>query len=147
MIQLALALIALQAADTPHAELGEVRMHLFYNGTGRLSHDISPPNYFSGWNTIIGEGSAEEPANDLVIVAEVRADGHHYIERPLRIVARSENGRLLGQRRFNAVLTSPAGRAYNALWLNDVGCAGEIRVTVTYGAQSRSETLTLACGE
>jgi hypothetical protein len=128
------------AAQAPVAsELGDIRMHLFYNGTGQLSEDISPPNEFAGWNTTIR-------ADDLVIVAEVRTTGEQYIERPLRIVARVGR-RILGQRNFRGILTSDAGRAYLPLWLNDVTCAGDVQVTVTYGTQTRTETLTLHCGE
>ncbi|HEX9963625.1 MAG TPA: hypothetical protein VGB04_01425 [Allosphingosinicella sp.] len=46
--------------------------HLFYENTGRLSKDISPPVEFTGWNTVIGEGSAEDAADDLLVTVEVR---------------------------------------------------------------------------
>jgi hypothetical protein len=146
VILAALALAAVPAAP-PIAHLGEIRMHLFYTGTGQVSPDISPPYAFAGWNTAIGGGEAAGPADDLVVVAEVRADGEQYVERPLTIVARGPRGRILGQRRFASLLTSDAGRAYLPLWLNDVTCAGDIRVTVTYGAETRTETLQLHCGE
>jgi len=38
-------------------------------------------------------------------------------------------------------------RANLPLWLNDATCAGDIQVTVTYGAQRRTETIALHCGE
>lgn len=144
---LALLLSQPQPAPVPPSELGEIRMHLFYEATGRLSRDISPPNEFSGWNTIIGEGSAEEYADDLLVVVEIRASGHHFLETPLRIVARGRNNRIIAQRRFASTLTSGAGRAYRPLWLNGVGCEGRIVVTASYGSRSRSETLSLDCGE
>lgn len=145
---MSLAALALAAAQPAAGTLGDIRMHLFYQETGRLSPDISPPASFSGWNTIIGEGDAEEAADDLVVVVEIRADGHHFIDTPLRVVARGgEGNRVLAERRFDDVLTSDAGRAYLPLYLRDVGCAGEIRVTATFGSENRSETLTLDCGE
>lgn len=139
---------AMALAAQPHApsparapsELGDIRMHLFYHATGQLSPDVSPPDGESGWNTTIR-------ADDLVVVAEVRTTGEQFIERPLRIVARGRHNRILGQRLFRAILTSDAGRAYLPLWLNDVTCEGDIHVTVTYGRQSRSETMALHCGE
>ena len=144
-------LLAALAAAVPHpvppSHLGEIRMHLFYSGTGQLSPDVSPPRNFAGWNTIIGEGDSAGPADDMVVVAEVIAEGEQFIERPLRIVARGPRGRVLGQRSFGAVSTSHQGRAYLPLWLNDVTCAGDVRVTVSYGAETRSETLQLHCGE
>ena len=145
---MSLAALALAAAQPAAGTLGDIRMHLFYQETGRLSPDISPPATFTGWNTGIGEGDAEEAADDLVVVVEVRADGHQFIETPLRVVARGgEGNRVLAERRWDSVLTSEAGRAYLPLYLRDVGCAGEIRVTATFGSANRSETLTLDCGE
>jgi hypothetical protein len=146
MIGLTLAALMQGAAAAP-VTLGEIRMHLFYAETGRLSRDISPPNAFSGWNTIIGEGDAEENANDVAIVVELRTTGERNVPMPLTVAARDARGRVLGQRRFTATLTGDNGRVYHLLHLADVGCAGRITVTATYGRQVRRETLNLACGE
>ena len=138
---IAAAALAAQSTPTAPAELGDIRMHLFWRATGQLSVDISQPNDIAGWNTTIH-------ADDLVIVAEIRTSGEQFFDRPaLRIVARGAHGRILGQRSFRGILTSDEGRAYLPLWLNDVTCAGDIQVTVTYGAQTRSETVALHCGE
>ena len=146
MILLA-AVAAAASRPVPPSHLGEIRMHLFHSATGELGPDISPPHAFAGWNTVIGEGDSGGAADDMVVVAEVIADGEQFIERPLRIVARDRRGHVLGQRSFGAVSTSHQGRAYLPLWLNDVTCAGDVRVTVRYGAETRSETLQLHCGE
>jgi hypothetical protein len=141
MIELiAAAALAAQATAPVASELGDIRMHLFSNRTGRLSDDISPPNSFAGWNTLF-------EADDLVVVAEVRTTGEQFIDRPLRIVVRGARNRILGQRTIRAILTSEEGRAYLPLYLNDITCAGDIQVTVTYGTQTRTETLSLHCGE
>ena len=143
-----LAALALAGNQPAAATLGEIRMHLFYQETGRLSPDISPPASFAGWNVGIGEGDAEEAANDLLVVVEMRADGEQFVEMPLRVVARGgEGNRILGERRWDSVLTSAGGRSHLPLHLRDVGCAGEIRVTATFGSASRSETLSLECCE
>jgi hypothetical protein len=131
-------LLAAQAAAPSH--LGEIRMHLFEHASGHLSDDVSPPSDFSGWNTTLH-------ADDLVVIAEVVTTGEQFISRPLTIVARRRNGRILGQRSFRAILTSNEGHAFLPLWLNDVACAGEIQVTVTYGRETKRETLSLECGE
>jgi hypothetical protein len=151
-IMLALAAVAaVAAAQFPAApstiRLGEIRMHLFYEPTGRLSPDISPPRQFSAWNTVSGGGEAGQPARDLLIVVELRAEGEDFAHRPLRIVARDARGRLLGERRFTEVYTTETGRTSMPLWLRDVTCAGEIRVRATLGDRSLSESLTLNCGE
>ena len=143
-----LAVLALAAAQPAAGTLGDIRMHLFYQETGRLSPDISPPAAFTGWNTGIGEGDAEEAADDLLVVVEIRADGEQFIETPLHVVARGgEGNRILAERRWDSVLTSSAGRTYLPLYVRSAGCAGTIRVTATFGRASQSETLTLDCGE
>lgn len=147
MLPLVLGLGIQAATPDPPARLTDIRMHLFYEETGRLSPDISPPRQFSAWNTVIGGGEAEEPANDLLVVVELEADGERFESSPLRITARNERGRVLGDRRFDSLYTSPAGRAYRPLWLRDATCAGIVTVTATLGDQAQSETLTLHCGE
>ena len=145
MIELiaAAALAAQAQAPAPApaaAELGNIRMHLFYRGSGELSENIAPPAQFAGWNTLFS-------ADDMVVVAELRTNGEQHIGRPLRIVARGRNGRVLGQRTYRSILTSSEGRAYLPLYLNDVACAGNVQVSVTFGRQTRTATLTLECGE
>jgi hypothetical protein len=137
----AAALAAQTPAPAPAAAtLGNIRMHLFYRGSGELSENIAPPAQFAGWNTLF-------EADDMVVVAELRTAGEQNIALPLRIVARGRGNRVLAQRTFRSILTSSEGHAFLPLYLNDVACAGSIQVTVTFGRQSRSETLTLECGE
>ncbi|MGE0179660.1 MAG: hypothetical protein AB7O91_07565 [Sphingomonas sp.] len=147
MIELAMVGFLIQAGTTPAVTIGDIRMHLFYAETGRLSRDISPPNAFTGWNTIIGEGDAEENANDLAVVVELRTNGQQNVPAPLTVTVRDARGRVLGQRRFPASLTGQNGRAYHLLHLANATCAGRITVTATYGGRSRDETLALNCGE
>ena len=122
-------------------------MHLLYENSGRLSGNIAPPADFTGWNTVIGEGSAEEPANDLLVLVEVVTRGEENVVQPLTVVARGARGKLLGQRRFANLLTSGDGRTWKALWLADVGCAGRIDVSATIGRSSRKAAVDLDCGE
>ncbi len=147
MILAGILATAVQAVAPVPAELGEIRMHLFYEETGRLSDDISPPRDFSAWNTVSGGGEAEEPANDLLIVAELRTEGQQSVRSPLRVTARNAGGRLLGERRFVEMFTSEAGRVYLPLWIRDAGCAGIINVTATFRDRTSRESLTLNCGE
>lgn len=137
---IAAAALAAQTPAPVAAELGNIRMHLFYRGSGELSENIAPPAQFAGWNTLF-------EADDMVVVAELRTTGQQNIDRPLRIVARGQGNRVLGQRSYRSILTSSEGRAYLPLYLNDVACAGNVQVTVTFGRQIRTETLTFECGE
>lgn len=148
MIAALLAAMVTQApAPAPPApRVGAFKMQLYYENSGRLSKDISPPVEFTGWNTVIGEGSAEEAASDLLVTVEVKGPPGELIEQPLTLVARAK-GKVLAQRRFDSLLTNVEGRTWKALWLNDVGCAGRIEVTATIGRSSRKSALSLDCGE
>jgi hypothetical protein len=142
-----LAAAAASAAQPANGQIADIRMHLFYRHTGALSDDISPPREFAGWNTVIGEGDSGGPADDLVVVVAVRAAGEEYIERPLRLTARGRNNRVIAQRSFDSLLTSSDGQSYSPLWLQNVGCEGDIRVTATFGDHTRTESVSLDCGE
>jgi len=146
MIEAFVAAMLAAPAATPAPSVGAFRMHLFYENSGRLSKDISPPVEFTGWNTIIGEGSAEEAANDLLVTVEVKGPPGESIEQPLTLVARTK-GKILAQRRFANLSTTVQGRTWKALWLNDVGCAGRIEVTATIGRSTRKSAISLDCGE
>jgi hypothetical protein len=139
-------LLAAPAAATPAPRVGAFKMQLYYESTGRLSKDISQPVQFTGWNTVIGEGSAEEAANDLLVTVEVKGPPGALVEQPMTLVARAK-GKVLAQRRFDSLLTNAEGRTWKALWLNDVGCAGRIEVTATIGRSTRRSVLSLDCGE
>ncbi|MEO7177202.1 MAG: hypothetical protein ABIW83_00010 [Allosphingosinicella sp.] len=140
------ALLAAAPSAPPAPSVGAIRMHLLYEDSGRLSKNIAPPVEFSGWNTVIGEGSAEESADDLLVLIEVRGPPGENIETPLSVVARGK-GKVLAQRRFTSMLTSAQGRTWKALWLADVGCAGRIDIAASIGRSTRKSAINLDCGE
>lgn len=136
-------------ADQPgRIELGAIEVHLFYFQSGRLSPDLlDRAEPFVGWNTVIGEGDAEEPADDLLMLVQVTADGEQLSERPVELTAVDRKGKQLSYRRFNSVLTSRDGKAWLPLWLRDVGCAGDITFRARMRDQQREAKLSLECGE
>jgi hypothetical protein len=150
-------LVALLAQSDPASTitLGEIEVRLFYKGTGRLSEDLlSRKQEFLFHNAVIGEGDAEEPADDLMISVKMSTasrgkadDNQKFVDSPVEIVARDAKGKVLGRRVHDTVLTSYEGTEHKVLWLNDVTCAGEVRVTATFGKQTKSATLSLGCGE
>ena len=147
----ALAAAALLFAVTPAhgAEIGTIRAHLVYEETGRLSADILSQPDFAGWNSIIGEGSAEEYANDVLVLVEVvGGGGQENVDTPLEIVARDAEGSVRARRRFSdGLLTSDQGRVWKALWLPDSTCAGHIEITASLGQSTRRAAIDLDCGE
>ena len=142
-------LLALSALAFPVAaeatEVGRIRAHLVYENSGMLSPDILAQEDFAGWNTVIGEGSAEEPANDLLVLVElVRDDGS---ATPLRIQVRDGRGRVVGQRTIAGPYLFEASGVWKPLLVQNVGCAGTLRITATVGRSTRSAEVSLDCGE
>lgn len=135
-------------ADTKGIDLGRIQVQLWYEETGRLSADITPPAEFITWNTIIGEGQAEEIANDVLMTVEVLSSGREEnVDIPLTMEVRDSEGRIVATRTVASVLTSPQGRSVKGLWVPDIGCAGEITFRAQLGRLSRRVELNFPCGE
>ena len=142
----AAALLALPAAAEA-AEVGRIRAHLFYEESGRLSLDIAPPSDFAAFNVVIGEGSAEEPANDLLVAVELTGRPAEAAT-PLRILVRNARGRVVAQRSIpGSFLGAGQPRLWKAVYLPDVGCAGTLTITATLGRSTRTTSVDLICGE
>lgn len=123
----------------------DIQVRLLYEESGRLSVDISDNPDFSAFNTIIGEGSAEENANDILVTAAIVGPGEHNLATPLIITVRNRQGRILATRRIRGMLAG--ARTFRSLVVYDAGCAGTLRITAQLGSSVRSEEIALECGE
>lgn len=153
-----LALISLaspaSAKGTP-VKLGPIRAQLFYKNSGKLSPDVlSLANKFVFWNTIIGEGDAAEPADDMVVSVGVTSAGtgvgetrEANLKDPIKIVAVDEKGKVLGSRIFGNVFINSAGVSILPMWLRDSTCWRKITVIASYKEQHSRAVLQMACGE
>ena len=145
-----LALASLAAASAAHVQMSDIQARLFYSDTARLSDDLlARKKPFVFWNTIIGEGDAEENADDLLVSVTLRADerNEQNIDGPLTIRATDEKGKVLGTRTAKNLLTSRRGSTTVGLWLNDVTCAGAVTIQARYADQVKTSVLKMACGE
>jgi hypothetical protein len=129
------------------AYLANPTVRLWYGETGRLSENIAPPIKFTLWNTIIGEGDAEEHANDALFTIDIRSAGEQNAAQPLKMAVTDKRGKILASRIINNILTGEKGNATIALWVRDVGCAGPVTFTAIMGASKRSTHLEFDCGE
>jgi hypothetical protein len=129
------------------AYLTNPSVRLWYEGTGRLSDNIAPPRKFNLWNTIIGEGDAEEVANDALFTVDLRSDGQQNIREPVTLSATDLKGKILASRILPGLLTSQNGTSTVALWVKNVGCAGTVVFTAKMGMDKRSVKLDFSCGE
>lgn len=127
--------------------LANPQIRLWYEETGRLSGNIAPPKTVTLWNTCIGEGDAQENANDALFTIDVRSFGAENVNTPITLVATGPNGKTLARRTYTSILTSEAGVAVLALWVPNVGCGGRVVFNARMGAASKSVTLDFDGGE
>lgn len=147
------SLLLLSATSAPAmgpsvgAYLANPSVRLWYEGTGRLSDNIAPPRKFHLWNTIIGEGDAEEVADDALFTIDLKSDGQQNIREPVVLTAVDSRGKVLASRTVPRPLTSANGNVTVPLWVRDVGCAGTVVFTARMGSYNRSVKLEFGCGE
>jgi hypothetical protein len=147
------AIFAAAAAAAP-VQLSDIHAQLYYMGTGRLSEDVlNRPKEFVLWNTIIGEGDADENADDILITVQLIGDkfgkpedNEQVLDDPVVITARNEKGKLVASRTFKHVLLSTRGSAWLSLWLPEQTCES-VDVQATYQKQRKVAHLKMACGE
>ena len=138
---------AAATAAEPEMHLQSIETKLVYKGSGTLSNDMSAPS-FTAWNTIIGEGDAAEPADDVIAFVLVQTLGEQaFKETPVTVVATNSKGREIARRSFDTVLTTEAGRASLPLFIPDSTCAGLVTITATMGTERMVKSVAMACGE
>jgi len=137
------------AAPDDGVRISAVRAHLYYQHTGALSEDlIAREHHFNGWNTVIGEGDAKEPAENLLVVAMLVNPGPEaYLAEKLTIRVTDEMDGEVQERVFDGLLLGEKSSLHLPMWLNDSTCLGPIKVTATFRKQAVSAPLQLMCGE
>lgn len=147
------ALVALAAAPAVSAqevELGQLSARLYYKLSGDLSDDLlARPEPFVGWNTVIGEGDADEPADDLLVavtLTSLTGDGE-FLEDRLELWIENEEGSILARRDVEGVLVPWQGSVSTPLWLSDAGCLGLLNIHARFRGEGRQAQLNLHCGE
>jgi hypothetical protein len=148
---MALALAASPAsAAGDEITLGPLTAQLYYKTSGTLSKDlISRKPAFSGWNTGVGEGDAEEPAEDLLVgvtLANAGDDGV-FLDETLQLWVTDEGGAEIARREFKGLLVPYKGKVASPLWLQDIGCAGLLVFHAKFRKQVKTAQLRLDCGE
>ena len=138
--------VAAWGASAPAAKIDAIRMQLFYASSGTLSEDVSktPEGW---WNTIIGEGAAKEPADDMLVSVVLKsASDEANLDAPVTLTARGDKNKVLGKRVFQAVFLKNHS-AVLPLLLTNVGCAGWVTVEATFAGQKKTAKVNMACGE
>lgn len=116
----------------------------FITDTGKFPEDLISAPDLALWNTIIGEGSAKGPANSLLIVIEVAGDGGPNVYTSDELVVTTEvQGKPPSRKQLSHLEFSPSGQHFEALWLDNIGCAGPVTIAV----QVNHKRLDFQCGE
>ncbi|MEM6476944.1 MAG: hypothetical protein AAF687_12325 [Pseudomonadota bacterium] len=122
-----------------------VEARLLYEQSGKMSVNLAGNGYFTAYNTVIGEGSAQENASDMVIRAVIKADGQIFSETPLFITVYDSKGSVIKQRKIERLLLEKT--TYRTMMLEDASCMGEITVEAKMGNSVQREDLNMLCGE
>lgn len=124
-----------------------LRIQFFYERSGRLSGNIAPPARFNAHNTMIGEGDAEEPANDLIVSAALSInEDQASVDTPLVITVTGKGGNVLARRTFEGLFFT-RGKIVKAVFVPNVACAGLLKVEANVGTEAKRTSVTLDCGE
>jgi hypothetical protein len=123
----------------------EIQARLLYEQTGSLSVDLTAHPEFAVWNVIIGEGSAIENADDLLVSAVIDGDEESNSRTPLIITVRDAHGKVIVSHKFKGMLLEK--KTVRSILLHEVGCAGELHIEARFGVSVRNETISMDCGE
>lgn len=134
-------------ADEIKPKIDAIGIQLFYASSGKLSEDIGPPSTFSAHNTIIGEGDAREPATDLLVTVRLsiaQKQGNSSV--PLVVKVTDAKGKVQASRRFTSLFFNE-GRTVQAVFVPDATCAGKLTVEASLGKVTKTQKVSLDCGE
>ena len=136
-----------EATDPTGLSVARIQAQLWYEATGRLSGDVLTGDFIL-WNTLIGEGSAEEPASDVLVSVKVTSrDGERFVQIPLVVDLVGEDGSVIQSQQTEMLLTSDRGDSVQAFLFRDVTCLGDIRIRATLATETQSAPVSFSCGE
>jgi hypothetical protein len=134
-------------AAEPAIHLDHIEARLLYETSGQLSENVAPPSEFALWNSVIGEGSAREPASDVLVSVVLVSDAEQATgEGVLTILVRDAKGKVLATRRFDGLFIN-AHRAVRSVLVPDASCAGPVTIEATWAGRTKKTDIDFACGE
>lgn len=138
---------AAAAEPVPVITLASIRAQLLYETTGTLSENIANNPNFATWNTTIGEGSAKEPANDMLVSVVLKSSTNEAnVDKPVTLIVKDDKGKVLGKRVFEMAFIKNR-QVVQSLFLTNISCAGNMKIEATYLKQKKTATVAMNCGE
>jgi hypothetical protein len=145
-----LLLIGAAPASRPQAKIIGIEARLFDPQKGDFGANVlGEDGRYVGWNTFLRDGNAGFGRGDamiLVTVAVIDRDRCCYIKGPLTITAKRK-GKLIARRSLTDIATDDGAEVSRPLYLQDIGCSGEIVVRAELEGQTQSARLVMMCGE
>ena len=127
--------------------IDDIQVRLFKEISGTLSKNVAPPTAPALWNTIIGEGDAEEPANDFLISVFLSGPAGKLIKQPLVVtVTRTGQKTAIAKRRFESLLFGSSGKATKPVFVTNATCA-PVTIAASTGSTQKSANIDFRCGE
>lgn len=140
----AAAILAAGSAAALQVDSIEAKVFLSYSAT--LSQNVAEGSGVNLWNTVIGEGEINEPANDVLIVVNVSADPGSFDAGTLTIEVTGHDGKLVASRKIEGLLIGPEGKVSKAVYIEDATC-NELKVKASVGKSEKTVGVPFACGE
>jgi len=145
-----LLLVGTASTPEPQAKITAIEARLFDPDKGEFTADVLEDGLFVGWNTFMREGNGGYGRGDALVLVRLQLpnrDGRNFIiDGPLTITAQ-KSGKLLARRRFTQITLLNGNEVNRALYLQDIGCAGDVIVRAELGGQTKTARLHLECGE
>jgi hypothetical protein len=145
---LLMLLVAGTCWATGTLSIERVQARLFYAHTGTLSQPID--SKFALWNTIIGEGDAQEPSDQTLIEVIIQGTPGSYVPKA-RVdltVTNSDTGKLIVRKSSEVGVLSKLGKFHVAFWLAGTGCQPLAIKATLHGTTTSSLTkIPFACGD
>ena len=141
---LTVSLVVLAATNS--LRIRDVEARLYYHDTGTLSEPVTPQTAL--WNTIIGEGDAQEPSTSTLVdvIVEGEAGTFEVGSRVQLIVKNSSTDEVIAELGKDVGVLSDAGLSHIAFWLPNTGCE-PLRIIASTGATSMEIHVPFECGE
>ena len=137
------------AAQTTTVE--DVRVHLFYERSGKLSEDITKRQEIALLNTTIGGGDVEEPADSFLVAAVLHGKPKGFDgATSLTITVTTDNKRKMkiAERTFSGgILFGPEGQVVKAMMVHNRVCLPLVVTAKLKSGSSKTFNLPFRCGE
>lgn len=143
--------LAGQVAAAQTATIEDIRVQLFYEYSGALSDDLTKRKDLALFNTMIGEGDANQPANSFLVAVAVKGQPETFDKDAaltVTVVTNDKRKAKVAEKAFGSgILFGREGRAVKALFVHDRVC---VPLTVTAklkSGASKTFNLPFKCGE